>query len=191
MHRRRFLTLLPAVALPSAWAADDAPWALLAQGGRIVLLRHAATVPGIGDPPGFKPGVCSTQRNLSEAGRRDTARIGAAFRRHGVEVSAVLSSRWCRCTETAQIAFGRVQPVAMLDSMFRDDAAARERKLADLRGYLAKAGDIGHANIVLVTHDVNIRALGGGYVEQGDLIIATRTADGGLAIEATVPGAAL
>jgi broad specificity phosphatase PhoE len=192
MHRRRLLALLPAVVLPSVRAADM-PWTLLAQGGRVVLMRHAATVPGIGDPPGFKPGECPTQRNLSDAGRRDAGRIGAAFRAHGVPVAAVLSSHWCRCLDTARIAFGRAEPAAMLDSMFRDDDAARERKLAALRGYLAKAQDAGkeRGNIVLVTHDVNIRALGGGYVEQGDIVVAAIDGGGRLRIEATVPGAAL
>jgi broad specificity phosphatase PhoE len=192
MHRRRFLALLPAVVLPSVRAADM-PWALLAQGGRVVLMRHAATVPGIGDPPGFKLGECATQRNLSDAGRRDAERIGAAFREHGVPVAAVLSSHWCRCLDTARLAFGRVEPAAMLDSMFRDAAAARERKLAALRGYLAgtRKASQERGNIVLVTHDVNIRALGGGYIGQGDILIATADAGGKLRIEATVPGAAL
>lgn len=190
MRRRHFLALSSAIALPVARAADM-PWALLAKGGRVVLMRHAATVPGIGDPPGFRLGECATQRNLSENGRRDAARIGAAFRRHGVPVAAVLSSRWCRCVDTAQIAFGRVQSAAMLDSMFRDDDDARERKLAALRAFLAAPGNNERGTIVLVTHDVNIRALGGGYVNQGDLIFASRTGDGGLRIEATVPGAAL
>jgi broad specificity phosphatase PhoE len=194
--RRRLLCLLPATLLPallpSARAADT-PWPLLAQGGRIVLLRHAATVPGIGDPPGFKPGVCSTQRNLSDAGRRDAARIGAAFQQHGVPVAAVLASHWCRCLDTARIAFGRVEPAAMLDSMFRDDEDARERKLAALRAYLAGAGkvDLGRGNVVFVTHDVNIRALGAGYVGQGDLVVARPTADGGLRVEGTFSVAGL
>ena len=192
MRRRRFLALLPSATLLSARAAES-PWALLARGGRVVLLRHAATVPGIGDPPGFKLGVCSTQRNLSANGRRDAARIGAAFRKHGVPVAAVLSSHWCRCIDTARIAFGRVEPVAMLDSMFRDDDAARARKLAALRNHLAQAArdGAGRGNLVLVTHDVNIRALGGGYVGQGDLIVATPSADGGLTIDATFPIATL
>jgi hypothetical protein len=44
---------------------------------------------------------------------------------------------------------------------------------------------------VLVTHDVNIRALVGKYVEQGDIVIATRSPDGALRIEMTGPVAQL
>ena len=73
----------------------------------------------------------------------------------------------------------------MVDSMFQDEDAARERKLAQLRTYLAEYKDPG--NLVLVTHDVNIRALVGKYVEQGDIVIAARSPDGALRIEATFP----
>jgi phosphohistidine phosphatase SixA len=188
MHRRHFLAALAASAAPVAWAAQS-PWPLLQRGGYVILMRHAATVPGIGDPPGFQLGACATQRNLSQAGRDDAAKIGAAFRKHAVPLGPVLSSRWCRCLDTARLAFGRVDPSPMIDSMFEDDDAARERKLAQLRTYLAAYKDAG--NLVLVTHDVNIRALVGKYVEQGDVVIAARGLDGALRIEATVPVAQL
>src|SRR4030095_4588589 len=93
-----------ALALP-AWA-DDALWALLARGGQVVLVRHGLTTPGVGDPPGFKLGECATQRNLVEEGRREAERLGAALRAHKVPVARVLSSPWCRCTQTARVAFG-------------------------------------------------------------------------------------
>ena len=63
----------------------------------------------------------------------------------------------------------------------------RARKLAQLHTYLAQYKDTG--NIVLVTHDVNIRALVGKYVEPGEFIIAARSPDGALRIEALVPTA--
>ena len=111
------------------------------------------------------------------------------MRKHGVPLGPVLSSRWCRCIDTARLAFGRVEPSEMVDSMFQDDDAARERKLTQLRVYLAEYKEPG--NLVLVTHDVNIRALVGKYVEQGDIVIATRGPDGALRIETTVPVAQL
>lgn len=184
MLRRHFLALLSALAAPAVRAATS-PWPLLEQGGYVILMRHAATVPGVGDPPGFKLGECATQRNLSDTGRKDAARIGAAFRAHNVRVAEVLSSRWCRCVDTAQLAFGRAQAAPMLDSMFRDDDVARQSKLAALRSYVASLK--GRDNVVLVTHDVNIRALVGEYVEQGTFIVASRTAKGELRIASVVP----
>ncbi len=134
--RMRLFLLLPAfigVHATAATSDEDALWQKLRGGGVTVLMRHAATDPGIGDPPGFKLNQCATQRNLSDAGRQDARRIGAAFRRHGVAPGAVWSSRWCRCLDTARMAFGSVVPEPGLDSMFNDDersAAAKLRTLA-------------------------------------------------------------
>src|SRR5688500_7907750 len=52
----------------------EAAWTLLKAGGQVVLMRHAATTPGSGDPAGFRLGDRSTQRNLSDAGREQAAR---------------------------------------------------------------------------------------------------------------------
>ena len=157
--------------LPARAALAPALLAQLRRGGNVVLMRHAATVPGVGDPAGFVLDQCGTQRNLSAAGRADAARIGEECKRLGVPVDRVLSSRWCRCLDTAQLAFGRVTPAPLLDSMFADDAAARARKLRAAQAWLATLRATG--NIVLVTHDVNIRALAGPYVEQGAMVVAT------------------
>jgi broad specificity phosphatase PhoE len=183
MDRRFFLAIFALSALPAA--ARDSVWRRLASGGHVLLLRHAATVPGVGDPPDFQLSACATQRNLSTDGKADARRLGAAFRRQGVPVAEVLSSRWCRCLDTARLAFGSVKPVPMLDSMFQDDEASRQRKLADLRRYLAAFKEPG--NLVLVTHDVNIRALVGQYVNQGDMVVAVANADGSLRVIDTLP----
>lgn len=45
-----------------------------------MLLRHGTTTPGVGDPTGFRPDDCATQRNLTEAGREESRRLGAAGR---------------------------------------------------------------------------------------------------------------
>ena len=55
------------------------------QGG-VLLVRHASTEPGLGDPPGFVLSQCQTQRNLSEAGRAQARALGAWFARHGLPV---------------------------------------------------------------------------------------------------------
>ena len=126
MHRRPFLALLAGTSLPLGAAPNDAAlWQRLRGGGHVLLMRHAATDPGIGDPPGFVLERCASQRNLSDAGRRDARRIGDALRRRGIPIGEVLSSRWCRCLDTARLVFGRADPAPMLDSMFRDEDARR------------------------------------------------------------------
>ena len=73
----RVLALLPVLlGLPDAALANEALWDLLKSGGQVAVIRHASTVPGFGDPPGFRVEDCSTQRNLSTAGREEARRIG-------------------------------------------------------------------------------------------------------------------
>lgn len=157
---------------PTAHAADggdDALWQRLRGNGVIVLMRHATTTPGIGDPPGFELGKCATQRNLSAAGRDDARAIGAAFRHHNIVPGAVWSSRWCRCLETARLAFDGVKPEPTLDSMFNVDEASGAARVRDLYNRLEEWRGMGP--LVLVTHDVNIRALTGEYVAQGEMVL--------------------
>ena len=173
MLRRCFLALIVLLASAPLAAADDDLWQRLQGGGLVLLIRHAATDPGIGDPPGFRLAVCNTQRKLSAQGRRDAVAIGAALRKRGIPLGPVLSSRWCRCLDTARLAFGRVEEAPMLDSMFRDSEAAGRAKVGEVLARVAdwrQAG--GKDNLVLVTHDVNIRALVKEFVAQSEIVVA-------------------
>src|SRR5947207_568298 len=107
MAMRAVLLLVALVVLGAApAAADDALWDLMKRGGQVILMRHA-NAPGIFDPPGMRFDDCRTQRNLDEQGRAEARRIGAAFRALSIPVDDVRSSRWCRCMDTAKLAFGR------------------------------------------------------------------------------------
>src|SRR5436309_15777483 len=105
MSRLAFVPLAVALmAAPVAAAASDEAWAALAKGGHVALVRHGNAPPGYGgDPPGFKIDDCKTQRNLDEQGRGEARALGEACRKHGVRVDRILSSRWCRCLETARV----------------------------------------------------------------------------------------
>lgn len=170
MVRHLLLCLLCSVCLQPAAVADEPFWSLLRQGGHIVLVRHAQTVPGVGDPPGFVLDDCSTQRNLSDKGRADAARIGKQFRRRGIPVAEVLSSRWCRCVDTANIAFGKVRTATMLDSMFNDRERRDDDKLREQYAYLSRR-PASAGNLVLVTHAQNISALTGESVASGEMLV--------------------
>lgn len=148
----------------------DPLWQQLKQGGHVVLIRHVSTVPGTGDPPGFVLKNCTTQRNLSDEGRKEAKQIGATFQKHGVPVGNVMSSRWCRCLDTARLAFDKVTPWAPLDSHF-DNPADGPAQAAKVKAELAKH-EIKGRNLVLVTHQVNITTLTGVYPAQGEAVIA-------------------
>ena len=149
--------------------------AALREGGVALLLRHARTEPGTGDPPGFRLEACGTQRNLSEAGREQSRRIGRWFAQQGLAPAAVRSSRWCRCLDTARLAFGAAQPWPALDSFFGDPGAAPGRSAA-LREALAAIP--GGRFEVWVTHQVNITAFSGEMPAMGEALAVAAGREG-------------
>jgi phosphohistidine phosphatase SixA len=184
-RRRAVLQSAPAlVALlagaPGRAATDD-PWAAL-RSGAIVLLRHA-DAPGGGDPPGFRIDDCSTQRNLSDAGRAQARRIGEQFRARGVAIGAVLSSQWCRTRETAELAFpGLARDEPAFNSNFSDRAGAPAQTAAALALLLRWAGP---GVLVVCTHQGNINALTGRATASGEGVVV-RPAPGGLVVLASI-----
>jgi broad specificity phosphatase PhoE len=158
---------LGAPALVQAQETNPDFWALLRQGGNVLLMRHAQTVPGIGDPPNFKLGDCSTQRNLNEVGREQSRRVAAAFQRENIAPDDVRSSAWCRCVDTADLAFGRHTVWSPINSFFQ--RSGREPQtlevLQALKTFKAPR------NLVLVTHQVNISALTGSFVAMGEILL--------------------
>jgi phosphohistidine phosphatase SixA len=134
-------------------------WQQLEQPGQryVVLLRHALA-PGTGDPANFQLDDCTTQRNLSAAGRSQAMQIGQAFRDRNIVVDQVLSSQWCRCLETATLMdLGAVEPYPALNSFFRDRSTA-ESQTVDVKQFLLEQADTPGVT-VMVTHQVNITGL--------------------------------
>jgi phosphohistidine phosphatase SixA len=180
---------LALLAMPRpASAANESLWDLLRAGGQIVLMRHATTTPGVGDPPGFRLGDCATQRNLTEAGRREARRIGAVFQDREVPVGRVLSSRWCRCMETARLAFGRAEHWAALDSNFEDRNREPERTAA-IRARASQRPEAG--NLILVTHGANIAPLTGSQPAPGEFFVLTPEGGGRFRIAGRLAPSAL
>ncbi len=136
-------------------------------GGYLLMMRHAQTVAGVGDPENFKLDDCATQRNLSPEGREQAQSIGRAFERVGIKFDLVRSSQWCRTRETARLAFGLDTPWPALNSSFqnRTEQAARTQQIVALGRTMNPA-----QNIMLVTHQITITALVGNWVESGEVL---------------------
>lgn len=172
------LTLATTVLLanPVAAAGDESRiFAQLRQGGVAVLLRHAQTVPGIGDPPGFKLGACETQRNLSADGRVAAQMFGERLKQEAVTFTRVYSSQWCRCRDTATLIAGQAEDWPALNSFF-DDRGTEAKQSAEVRRRIAgiKRGE----TLLLVTHQVNITAITGVVPAMGEAVVV-RAGKGG------------
>lgn len=150
-------------------------WSQLRQGkGYVILFRHALA-PGTGDPPNFRLGDCSTQRNLSDEGRQQAIRMGEILRQQKIPVSRVLSSQWCRCLETARLMqVGKVEPFPALNSFFQDRSTERTQT-EQLRQFILNNRDRAGVTI-MVTHQVNITALSNIVPDSGAAIVLRATA---------------
>jgi phosphohistidine phosphatase SixA len=180
MHQyTRILTILLCVsniAYPRSGYSDESVWDKLKRGGHIVLMRHAAAEKA-GDPLAFKLNDCSVQRNLSQKGRQEAEIIGRTFRARSIPVAEVLSSRYCRTQETANLAFGRVttwQPLDLLYALPEQDRDARTNVVVKRIGFYAGAD-----NLVMVTHRPNIDALTFEIVEAGGFLVLKPDREGG------------
>ena len=181
--------LLFSLMTQSAYANELAIWDKL-QGtnpkGYVLLLRHTLA-PGVGDPENFKLNDCSTQRNLSQAGRDDAKAVGDWLKRREIKVARVESSRWCRAKETAQLlGIGRVRLNANLDSLFESQDPAKaiqtvrvKKQIVDWRN---KSG-----LLVLVGHFVNIGAVAGVGVGSGEGVLVKADSKGKITVVGLTP----
>ena len=180
------LVALAVLAAAPAARADERIWNLVKGGGQAIFIRHAITTPGVGDPPNMRLTDCSTQRNLTDAGRAHARRVGEAFRARAIPVDRVLSSPWCRCQETARLAFGPPETWAPLGNLFGrpENRAAQVQELQALASERRTGG-----NVVLVTHGSTISALTGINPGSAEMVVVTPQGDGRFAVAGrlTVP----
>ena len=94
--------------------------AVTSHGANVIFMRHALA-PGYGDPDNFDINDCSTQRNLDANGRKQSQDLGQLFRSSELTIDAILSSRWCRCQDTAlEMNIGDYRTHDGLNSFFQD-----------------------------------------------------------------------
>ncbi len=170
------LSLLSVLGLAAAAESDQSLWQQLRSGGHVLLIRHA-DAPGTFDPPGFQLGDCATQRNLSAKGREQAKRIGEQLAQGQVPVGTVFSSQWCRCVDTATLAFGASKVVTRpeLNSPTKLGADHRAANADVMRLQILGTRDYTNKsvpNTVYVTHNFNIQDILGISAEEGEMVVA-------------------
>lgn len=170
---------LALLGLSASARADEPLWALLKAGGQVILVRHAITTPGVGDPPSMRLDDCASQRNLTDAGRAHARRLGDAFRARGIAVDRLLSSPWCRCLETARLAWGPAEVWPPLGNLY----GRSERQAEQVREMRALVSErrAGGAR-VLVSHGSTISALTGISPDPAEMVIVTPQGGGRFAV---------
>ena len=144
----------------------------LDEGGKIIFIRHAYA-PGGGDPNNFNLSDCSTQRNLSKEGREQAKLIGKFFKENHIKIDRVLSSEWCRCKETAKIAFRNFSTNSFLNSFYNPlFAKNRNKQVKELNNYIETLKTNG--NLILVTHYVLISEVLNYNPSSGEIVVSDK-----------------
>jgi len=142
------------------------------QGGKLIFIRHAYA-PGSGDPKNFNLNDCSTQRNLNYSGREQSKNIGNLFSRYNIKIENVYSSEWCRCKETAFIAFEKFETKKFLNSFYSAQFAKnRKKQIQDFKYFLEKWNK--KDNLIFVTHYVVISEILNYAPSSGEIVIADK-----------------
>ena len=141
-------------------------------GGKLIFIRHAFA-PGSGDPVNFNLNDCSTQRNLSDAGRTQARYIGEFFRKNKIKIDKVLSSQWCRCKETAKIAFKDFSTNSFLNSFYSSNYAKnKDKQIEELNDYVKNFKS--DKNLILVTHYVLISEVFNYGPSSGEIVVSDK-----------------
>ena len=152
--------------------SDEKILEYLKEGKKLIFIRHAIA-PGNGDPDNFNIKDCSTQRNLDKNGINQSKKIGLFFKSNKIKIDKVLSSEWCRCTDTAKYAFENFETFDALNSFYDERFSANETKqINDLKQYIKNWKS--DKNLVFVTHYVVISSIFNTGTSSGEIIVSDK-----------------
>ena len=144
----------------------------LKKGGKLIFIRHAYA-PGGGDPDNFDINDCNTQRNLNNSGREQAKNMGIFFKDNNIKIENVYSSEWCRCKETALIAFNKFENKNFLNSFFSSKFAKnKDLQIQNLRKFIKDFN--GDENLIFVTHYIVISELLNYSSSTGEIVISDK-----------------
>lgn len=147
----------PVMAGKDLYLAPDELIKKLQQGGYIIYLRHAATDHEQRDIDLSDLSRCDLQRNLSEQGKQESRVLRDTMAKFNIKFDKVYTSPYCRCIDTAKIAFGDgYEVVHDMRATFATNQEETNQLKEVLRKQLAAIPKPGF-NTVLVGHTANLR----------------------------------
>lgn len=169
----------PAAEAPANPPIDPGVLGELRKGGYLLFFRHALT-PNYADPDDSTLDNCATQRNLSKEGIAQSKAMGEAFRELEIPLGIVRASPYCRCVDTAWLAFGRDERDMGLrltgeNPETHPDEAKRWKHMRNIAKILPLPG----TNSVYVSHGTAGEVFGAGYLKEGEAVIVKPDGAGG------------
>lgn len=144
----------------------------LTQGGLIIYWRHTRTDHAYPDKRPFIPDNCHSQRNLDTQGVMQAVHIGNRLSALRIPVTEIISSPYCRCTDTAEYAFGKTPKVhSSLAYSLGEPRIIRQQHKAYLLQQLQTSPNNG-GNRVIISHTANLQEAVSIWPQQeGDMVI--------------------
>ena len=183
----RVVCLLYLAVLNSSAFADELLWQRLKQESNMVVLVRNSESGGNRDGASMlvwdASGRCEGESTLTVEGKAHARAIGSSFAKRGIQPK-VISSPMCRCTQTAQLAFGQ----------YLTDPDLRQRPASDSAGaavFQARARELlkqhrGKAPVVFVNHRPNIDLLTMELLRIGELLVGGISDDGEVEVFGTI-----
>ncbi|WP_231363372.1 histidine phosphatase family protein [Thioalkalivibrio sp. ALM2T] len=192
MHRSRgllagALVATAAFGVSSAAVADEALWGALEEGGKVVLLRHTESEEAEAEKSMHlaTDGDCSAEVQLTGEGRAQAEALGKVLKERGIEVSAVVSSEFCRARQTADGAFGEYERWDALNLIAAMPEGESEWLIEDVRDRMSEHS--GEGNLFLVTHRPNINTMVFENVDAGSLVVMRPEGMGSVEVLGVIP----
>ena len=167
-----FLIIFIFLSSPIKADSNEAMIGELQKGGKLIFIRHAYA-PGGGDPSNFDVNNCETQRNLNDEGRVQSKKIGNFFKQNDILINKIYSSEWCRCKETAKIAFKNYSTNSFLNSFYSSKFSKNKDKQVKAFNYYIKNLE-SNKNLIFVTHYVFISEVLNYGPSSGEIVVSDK-----------------
>jgi len=129
----------------------------LKQGGYVIVFRHGATHRDQADTDPLNPENVAKQRHLSDAGRQVARQVGESFKKLGISLGKVYTSRFQRAVDTGRLISGGevTTSVDITEGGLVVTPIENDRRTDAFRKLVAVVPERG-TNTLIVSHKPNI-----------------------------------
>jgi broad specificity phosphatase PhoE len=129
----------------------------LKQGGYVIVFRHGATHRDQADTEPLNPDNVAKQRHLSDGGRQVARQVGDSFKKLGIPLGKVYTSRFQRAVDTGKLVSGGevTTSVDITEGGLVVTPIENDRRADAFRKLVAVAPERG-TNTLIVSHKPNI-----------------------------------
>ncbi len=171
------IPLLLILFIQNAFSSEKELWAALKDGGKVILMRHALTQKGKDSGNSLiRDNSCLKEKKLSYQGKKDAEHLKELFSNKSIAIEKVLSSPFCRTKNTAKLAFDEFEPVEFLSLLEILSTEKKESQTEELVEYISSYK--GEGNLVLISHEPNIRAISFELPKHLDFLVLEPLGDG-------------